>query len=146
MAVIKNSVWIERPVEEVFDYAVDMRNEREFNPDLQSIEKVTDGPVGVGTTYLAKWKQSQQIEVRCTGYDRPREWVYVNGGPVSVTLHIKVEPERGGTRLVSRFDAHPNGWFVLVFPVFLMIMRRAEKGVGLNLKKALEGGAAASSA
>jgi hypothetical protein len=40
----------------VFDYCSDNRNELEWNPSAISIEKLTDGPVGLGTKYLARWK------------------------------------------------------------------------------------------
>ena len=69
------------------------------------MEKVTDGPIGVGTTFLAKWKQSQRIEVECTAFDRPHGWSYVNGGPVAVSFTIRLTPEGDGTRLHSTFDA-----------------------------------------
>ena len=54
MAVIENSVQIERSPEDVFDYLVDLRNELEWNPDVESMKKLTDGPISVGTKFLAK--------------------------------------------------------------------------------------------
>ncbi len=138
MTTITNSVLIERPPEEVFDYCVDLRNELEWNPGAQSMEKLTDGPIGVGTTFLAKWKQSQRIEVTCTAYDRPRSWGYVNGGPVAVSFTIRLVPEGNGTRLHSTFDAEPRGWFRLVFPIFVRIMRREEAANMTRIKAALE--------
>jgi len=96
MAVIQNTTLIERGPEEVFDYLVDLRNELEWNPGVESMEKLTDGPLGVGTKYLAKWKQSRLLEVECTRFDRPREWVYVNGGPVAVTFTAHLTPEGEG--------------------------------------------------
>jgi carbon monoxide dehydrogenase subunit G len=127
MAAIHNTTLIERAPEEVFDYLVELRNELEWNPGVESMEKLTDGPLGVGTKYLAKWKQSRLLEVECTCFARPREWVYVNGGPVAVTFTARLTPEGAGTRLTTTFDARPNGWFRLVFPIFLLLMRRQEQ-------------------
>ncbi len=138
MAIIDSTVRIERAPEEVFDYIVDLRNELEWNPGVESMEKLTEGPVGTGTRYRAKWKRSKYIEVECTAFDRPRRWVYVNGGPVSVTLTIVLTAEGTGTRLVSRFDAHPHGLMRLGFPIFLRIMRRQEAETMSNLKRKLE--------
>jgi hypothetical protein len=138
MAVIENTVEIERTPDVVFDYLVDLRNELKWNPDVQSMEKITEGPIGVGTQFRAKWKQSGLLIVECTKFDRPRSWTYRNGGPVSVDLDATVSPAGAGSRVVTRFDAHPHGWFSLVFPVFLLIMRRAEKRNGLSYKRALE--------
>ena len=137
-AVIENTIDIARAPDEVFDYLVDMRHELEWNPDVVAMEKVTDGPIGVGTRYRAKWKQSGLLDVECTRYERPRTWTYVNGGPVAVELTITVEPRHGGTRLTSHGEWRPNGWFRLIFPVFVVIMRRAERGVMVNVRRALE--------
>jgi len=46
----------------------------------------------------------------------------------------KDEAARGSTRGSTR----PRGLFRLVFPIFLMVMRRQEAANTLNLKKALE--------
>ena len=145
MAVIKNEIQIERTPEEVFDYLVDLRNELQWNPDTEQMEKLTEGPVNVGTKYLAKWKQSKEIEVECTRFERPNSWQYINGGPVSVVLDITVEPQGTGSLLVSHFDAHPNGMMKLVFPVFLQIMKRAENRNMSHIKRALEMNSGASS-
>jgi hypothetical protein len=77
----------------------------------------------------------------CTKFDRPRAWSYHNGGPIEVDLDISVAPRDGGSLLVSRFDAKPHGWFRVIFPVFVQIMKRAEKANMAYVKKAMEGGA-----
>lgn len=113
MAVIENSVEINRPHQVVFEYCVDLRNELEWNPDAQSMRKLTDGPIGVGTKFLAKWKQSKLLEVECTKYDHPHAWQYVNGGPLSIMMK-------------------------LFFPILLQILKRAERRNMQNIKNALE--------
>jgi hypothetical protein len=37
----------------------DHRSELEWNPTCQVMEKITDGPVGTGTRFRAKWKSSR---------------------------------------------------------------------------------------
>ena len=138
MTVVENSVEIARPPEVAFDYLSDMRNELKWNPDCQRMEKVTDGPVGLGTRFRAKWRASGVVEAECLRYDRPRGWTYLNGGPVEVRLDVDLTPTPAGTRLVSRFDAKPRGWFHLVFPIFLLVIRRQEKTNMANAKRAVE--------
>ena len=88
MTVIENQATIACTPEELFDYCVDLRNELEWNPTVISMEKLTDGPIGVGTRYLARWKGAPSaIEVTCVEFDRPRRWVHDNGGPIAVHLH-----------------------------------------------------------
>jgi hypothetical protein len=92
----------------------------------------------LGTRFRAKWKQSGTLIVECIAFDRPRSWTYRNGGPVSVDLHVSVTPEGSGSLVMTQFDAHPHGWFRLIFPVFLLIMRRAERNNARLYKQALE--------
>lgn len=138
-AVIVNIQEIERSPEDVFDYLSDLGNEIHWNPDCMQMDRLTDGPVRVGTKFRAKWKQGPQVITEVTRLERPRSWMYVNGGPVSVTLTITLEPTpSGGTRLTSSGEWVPHGWFRLIFPIFAQIMRRAEVGVLANARRALE--------
>ena len=140
-AVIDNTVDIARPPEAVFDYLSDLRNELQWNPDCVSVEKLTDGAVAVGTRFRAKWKQGPAIEAECTLFERPRAWRYENGGPVRVVLTITLQATpTGGTRMTSHGEWTPHGWFRLAFPVFIRVMRRAERGVVANARRALEKG------
>ena len=138
-AIIENVVDIARSPEDVFDYLSDQGHEVEWNPDCASMDKITDGPVGVGTRFRAKWKQGPAVITECTRYERPRTWTYENGGPISVVLTVTLEPTAaGGTQLTSRGEWTPHGWMRLAFPVFARVMRRAEKGVMENSRRALE--------
>ena len=95
MTVISNSVEIRCTTEQAFDYLSDHRSELEWNPGIESIEKLTDGPVGLGTRYLAKWKSAPKaVEVETTAFDRPHGWTVHNGGPVEGTVdYLSPQPE-----------------------------------------------------
>jgi carbon monoxide dehydrogenase subunit G len=127
MTVIENSVQINQSPEEVFDYLVDLRNELQWNPGVQSMEKVSDGPIEVGTKFLAKWKQSQLIEVECIRFERPHRWAYSNGGPLTVVFEITLTSQGSGTLLASRFDVRPRGLMRLFFPILRRELKRVEK-------------------
>jgi hypothetical protein len=65
--LIENTEVIARSPEDVFDYLADVGNEIAYNPDCVSVERLTDGPVGVGTKFRVKWKQSPgMIITECT--------------------------------------------------------------------------------
>ena len=57
MVLIQNSVLLDCSPERAFDYLSDLGNEAEWNPDMDHIEKLTDGPVGVRTKWRAKWEE-----------------------------------------------------------------------------------------
>jgi uncharacterized protein YndB with AHSA1/START domain len=138
VTVVESTVLIQRSPEEVFDYLSDPRNELEWNPKVEIMEKLTDGPTGVGTKWRAKWTKSKVVTLECVEYDRPQRWRFVNDGPVTVDLTITLAPESGGTRLSSRFDATPHGFFRLVFPVFITLMRREEAANMQLIKETME--------
>ena len=70
--LIENVIEIARTPEDVFDYLSDMGNEVRWNPDCVSMEQLTDGPVGVGTRFRAKWKQGPVVFTEVTAYERPQ--------------------------------------------------------------------------
>ena len=108
MTVIRNSTVIRCTPEQAFDYLTDLRNELEWNPTVESVEKLTDGPVGVGTRFRAKWKGGPPVEVETVRYDRPYAWENHNGGPIAVVFTARLEPVTEGTRLSVDFDARPR--------------------------------------
>ena len=138
MTVIRNSTMIRCTPEQAFDYLSDMRNELEWNPAAESIEKLTDGPVGVGTRFRAKWKGGPPVEVVMLRYDRPDAWEGHNGGPLEVAFRARLEPVTEGTQLSVEFDARPHGWFRVAFPLLLPGLRRGEKANMTYVREALE--------
>lgn len=65
---------IHRSPEDVFEFCSDLRSELQWNPKVKYIEKLTDGPVGVGTRYRARWANSGLTTVEVVAFDRPRSW------------------------------------------------------------------------
>src|SRR5262249_48107297 len=117
----------------------DMRHELEWNPDVEKMTKITDGPVGLGTRFAAKWKQSEDVVVECTRFDRPSAFTAHNGGALEVTVAATLRPEGTGTRITSRFTPRPHGFMKVIFPIFKLMMGRFEKQVMVNIRKAIEG-------
>ena len=138
MSKIVNSVLIKKPPETVFDFLVDLRNELKWNPQVERMEMIGEGPIRVGTKFNAKWKSSAPLVVECVKFDRPHSWAYHNGGPVTVDLEIGLTEHPEGTMLVSTFHAQPDGFFRLVFPLFFQMMKREEKANMGYLKQAVE--------
>ena len=138
MPVIRNSVVLRCSQEVAFDFLSDHRAELEWNPKCQSMEKLTEGPVGVGTRYRAKWKGSPFVELETMAFDRPRSWTMHNGGPIEVTFTCCLESVPEGTRLDASFEPTPHGWFQLIFPLFLVMLRRDEKANMRHLRDAVD--------
>jgi len=138
MPVINNSVIVRCPPEVVFDYLSDLRAELEWNPKCERMEKLTEGPVGVGTRYQAKWKGSPTVELETVAFERPHSWAMHNGGLIEARLTCRLEAVPEGTRLHAVFAPTPHGWFRLIFPLFLVVMRRQERANMGHLRDAME--------
>jgi uncharacterized membrane protein len=54
MAQVEGEIVIERPIEDVFDFVADERNEPRYNPQMISVEQLSDGPIGLGTQFRAE--------------------------------------------------------------------------------------------
>ena len=91
MPVIRNSVILRCEPGVAFDYLSDLRAELEWNPKCESMVKLTEGPVGMGTRYRAKWKSSPHVDLETLAFDRPRSWTMHNGGPIEVTFTCRLE-------------------------------------------------------
>jgi uncharacterized protein YndB with AHSA1/START domain len=103
MARIAGDIVIDRPFEVVFDYVADQSNEPQYNPQMVRAEKMTAGPVGVGTRFrsaVASMGRTAEMVIECTGYDRPRRLdstTIMQQADISYTLTF--EPAGTGTRM-----------------------------------------------
>lgn len=142
MPRITGEIVIDRPVGEVFDFVADERTEPLYNPALLRSEKLTDGPIGVGTRFAAIHAPARRpvtMTVEVTEYDRPStfgshttmSWADVRG---ALTF------EAGGTktRLRWTWDVRPKrlGW--LLWPAIGVVGRRQERAVWEGLRRYLE--------
>jgi uncharacterized protein YndB with AHSA1/START domain len=76
-AVIENAVEIRRPPEDVFDYCTDLGREPEWNPRTRRIEKLTGGPIGLGTRYEGEWVKGDPMTIEFVRFERPTVWASV---------------------------------------------------------------------
>lgn len=135
---IRNEVVIRRPRQEVFDRLSDPRSELQWNPKVEVMETL-DESLGVGSRFRAKWKLSKPLTLTLTRFDRPNGWSYRNDGPIIVDLDADLTDHAEGTLLRTSFKPKPRGAGRLMFPIFLLMIRREEKDNMRYLKGWLEG-------
>ena len=102
-ATIEAQVDIARSPEDVFDYCSDHRHEPEWNPMMRQIEKVTDGPVGVGTQYETKFAKGPPMVMECVEYERPTRWS-------TIGRSAAMKADGGGTVVPAAGGAHLTMW------------------------------------
>jgi uncharacterized protein YndB with AHSA1/START domain len=135
---------IERPVEQVFGFFLDL--ERQIpatDPKVRSVVKVTDGPIGPGTRYVIRQPvlgrvREQPTRILSVEPNRKIE-MEARFGPVAPILSLSFEPTARGTRVTMRGDSRPVGPFRFITPLMDRIgQRNWVRRLGL-IKRALEG-------
>jgi Polyketide cyclase / dehydrase and lipid transport len=94
----------------VYAYLADLEHNPEWNWAIESTEKVTPGPIGVGTRY----RQTRSVPrpgvemLELTGLD-PLRRIEVTGklGPFDARLTYELAPSGSGTRLTNTADLEP---------------------------------------
>ena len=130
---------IRRPVEDVFDYCSDLRSELRWNPKVKHIEKVTDGPVGVGTRYRAPWSNSGPTTVQVVAFDHPRSWeTSTRARGMVIRFRGTVTDAAPGARYTAYLELQPKRLARLVAPLALLAMRRQDQQNMDRIREALE--------
>ena len=140
-AVLQNGVDLARRAEEVFDYLSDLRNEKEWNPKMQLVEAVTDGPPRAGSKFRAKWQGSPVTIVEYITYERPKAWsATAPSKSLTIDFYGTVTPTETGSRLDVRMTVIPHGPLRLLLPLLRRRMQQQELDNMRFIKGKLEAG------
>ena len=138
---------IRRPPEDVFEFCGDLRSELQWNPKVKYIEKLTDGPVGVGTRYRSRWANSGPTTVEVVAFDRPRGWeTTTRARGMVIRFQGTVADAAPGARYTASLELQPRGLAWLVAPLALLAMRRQDQHNMHRIREALESSAVTRSA
>jgi uncharacterized protein YndB with AHSA1/START domain len=130
---------IRRPPQDVFDYCSDLRSELQWNPKVNYVEKLTDGPVRVGTRYRARWANSGPTAVEVVQFDRPRSWeTKTTARGMSIRFQGTVTDAAPGARYTAHLELRPRRLARLVAPLALLAMRRQDQQNMHRIREALE--------
>jgi uncharacterized protein YndB with AHSA1/START domain len=128
-----------RPPEDVFDLLADARNEVQWNDWARRVEKVSEGPVGLGTRFRAMIKNMGLIEFELAEYERPSRLQQhaVQGSGESWHTYL-LDPVPGGTRVRQQARFEPRGVMRIAAPLMGPRMRRHLRQMERGLKQRLE--------
>ena len=142
MATFENTVMIERPIEDVFGFLSDLENIPKWNYAIIETRKVSEGPVGVGTTYRQVRSVPSRSEERLeiTTYDPPGQ-LEIRGqlGPFASRLVYALEAIPAGTRVTNTVELELRGPGRLLSRVAVPRVREAVAANLGRLKELLEG-------
>jgi hypothetical protein len=143
MAHITGEIIIARPVEAVFDFVADERNEPRYNPNLRRAEQITAGPIGCGTRFRAdaiQWGRPVPMTIEYTAYERPRRLASATHlATMEIRGELSFAPVPAGARMRWSWDVAPQGLLKLATPLVARLGRRQETTIWTGLKRYLEG-------
>ena len=149
MARITGEVTIDAPVDEVFDFVADERNEPRYNHQMTTAELLTPEPIERGSRFQAELRmRSRRIDMttELIRFDRPRllglssQWLPRgrHGRPMRTHGALTFEPVPAGTRMRWSWQVESPGAMKLVAPLVVVLGRRQERRIWGRLKRLLE--------
>ncbi|MFF0159013.1 SRPBCC family protein [Streptomyces sp. NPDC005263] len=139
------TVEVDRPVEEVFAYLADGRNDPQFSPRVLRIERVPDAPTTEGTVFRSTVKDAGMKtarEFRITTLEAPTKIRWAEVSKNSVTAReggYDVEPLPDGRSRVRIFNVlEGHGLGKLLVGLALAAARKDAAGFGARIKAAAE--------
>jgi uncharacterized membrane protein len=133
---------IERPPEQVAEFAMNPDNDRRWIGALKSVTKLTDGPAGVGTqvervaSFLGR---SIEYVNEITEYEPPHRLAMRSvKAPFEMTVVYEFEPAPGGTLARIQTGGDASGFYNLATPLLSRMVRRGVAGDLRRLKATLE--------
>lgn len=138
----ENSVTINRPVQEVFDYVTDLENSATWQGPILEAHQTSSGPTDVGATGSVKAKylgRQMDLTTEVTSWNPPSSLTARStGGPFPVELSYSFVAQGNATRLTMTSTIEPGGFFKLAGPALEPLMRRQIQSDLETLKTVLE--------
>ncbi len=142
MVHIEGDIIINRPVEPVFDFVADECNEPRYNPQMLRAEKISEGPIGLGTRFHAQTTsrgRTVELILEITAYDRPRRLASsAHMAEMDIQGTLAFEPCGDRTRMHWSWDVKPHGMLKLMTPFVAFVGKRQERRIWTSMKQYLE--------
>lgn len=143
MIVVETAIDIARSSAEVFDFVADQTNAPRWQHGLVEVERVTHGPIGVGSEHVfvrrfggrrlsSRNRYTHYVPGRYVAFEFPDGWAHGRASylvePVGPTL----------TRLWSRVELDVGGVFGVLAPVLARLLERDARADEVALRSILE--------
>jgi len=143
MIRIELTLQVDRPVEDVFAYVTDTAKLATWQPNLVSVTKETEGPVGVGTRFRevrsAPFRRTVEAIVEVSAYEENRRFdLRIVSGPLPIDGKNEFAAVDGGTRIDFVAEGELGGPLRLAQPILARLLRRQFESDYARLKEALE--------
>lgn len=138
----KIGINITRPVDQVFEYMTQLDNIHQLMDEVSVSQKVTDGPVGLGTQMTERLKLGparEDITWEITAFEENKLCTFEGDTSFGRTqVSYTFEQTKGGTRVTAEVRAQMKGLFRFVRPMVQFFHRRNRQKYLAKIKRTLE--------
>lgn len=142
MPTITQSVTVNRPVQEVWDFISNFENTTRWSRGVLEAKQTSDGPLGIGSTLQTVVKafgRRRTADYLVTEYEPNHAFAFeVTAGPMTSRARYLVEPAGAGTQLTASGEAEATGLYKLLAPILVRTVKRHSQDDLTNLKHTLE--------
>jgi carbon monoxide dehydrogenase subunit G len=142
MHTMTQSVTVNRPAAEVWDYLSNFENTTRWSQGVLEARQTSDGPLGAGSTLRTVVKafgRRRTADYLVTEHEPGHAFAFeVTSGPMTSRARFSVEAAGAGTRLTASGTAELTGIARLLAPIVVGTVKRHSQADLANLKRILD--------
>jgi carbon monoxide dehydrogenase subunit G len=142
MKTFTTTTFINRPVQEVFDFVTNPANAVKYESGTESSTYTSEGPVGVGSTLknIGRMMGREIVaNAEITQWNPPNVYSYkATNGPAKLEANYKFEVKDDGTLLIQNIQVKLGGFFGIAEGLAVKQMRKQFEANFTTLKTLLE--------
>ena len=142
MATFTVTTFINRPLQEVFDFMTNPANFAQWQNGTKSAKWASNDPVGVGSIFNSVGEmmgREMKMDLEITQWSPPTVWgIKGQSGPMKFEAISKFESKDGGTQVTQTFEGEVGGLFSIAEGLAIKQLQKQVENDGNTLKKVLE--------
>ena len=142
MQTFEVTTFINRPLQEVFDFITNPANSAQWQSGTESSKWASEGQIGVGSIVHSVGRllgRELNIDTEVTQWNPPTVWGQkASNGPLKFENTNKFEAKDGGTLLIQSFQGEIGGFFKMAEGLAIKQVQKQVETDGNALKKLLE--------
>jgi uncharacterized protein YndB with AHSA1/START domain len=139
MATFEIKVFINRSVEDVFNFISNAENMTRWRSSTLAVKRTSDEPIRVGSVFQCRFAfigRPFDANVVVTMHEPYRRYgTRMVEGPFPLEASYTLTSENNGTDLALVVDGSPGGFFKLAEPLVVSLARRSYESDMQNLKE-----------
>ena len=142
MATFTVTTFINRPLQDVFDFMSNPANFAQWQSGTKSAKWASNDPVGVGSIFNSVGEmmgREMKMDLEITQWSPPTVWgIKGQSGPMKFEVISEFESKDGGTQVTQTFEGEVGGLFSIAEGLAIKQLQKQVETDGSALKKLLE--------